>query len=194
LRLDQGGLHLAFLFSDNKAVFLICQVVAREFGEGINHAVIIFGVIAKGVLEALDIRIADDLGELGSGEEASRIMDGVAFILAEQIEREFLLGLEVGNRLLLLPPIVEAAGAWVGRSAANPGREIALRNAGLAALGEKLEDLFLWNVVFDEEIDFVAEGFGELGDFAAATGGGIVGALLHYVSARQAWSVILATT
>ena len=93
-------------------------------------------------------------------------------------------------------PIVEAAGAWVGRSAANPGREIALRNAGLAALGEKLEDLFLWNVVFDEEIDFVAEGFGELGDFAAATLCEIVlsvGAILHNVPARQAWSVILAT-
>jgi len=160
-----------------------------KFGEGIDDPGIILRVIAEGVFEALDVEIADDLGELGSGEETGGVMDGVAFILAEQIEGEFLLGHEVGNGLLLLPPIIEAAGAGVGRRAANPGREIALRNADVAALGEEFEDLFLGNVVFDEKIYFVAEGFGELGDFAAAAGGGVVGAW-----SVGAWSVRLRLT
>jgi len=154
------GLEFGLAIGQEEAVAFAFDFGVGDPGEGIEEAGEIGGVGADLVQEAGEVEVAQELAEAGGGELEGGFVDFVAVGVVGQVDGEGLAGAGFFEMFLMAEPVQVAAGFPVGEV---HGVEV------FDWVAEFLEDGRVGEAIEEGEVDLVAEGFGEAGDFAQAS-------------------------
>ena len=89
---------------------LAVEAAAREFGEDVEEAGVVFGVGGEGVFERSRVEVAEDVKDLGDGDLEGGFVDFAELVQGDEVESKVLAGFHVKKAVLLLEPILVAAG------------------------------------------------------------------------------------
>ena len=85
------------------------EAAEAEFGQDVEKAQVVGGLIVEGLLEASRIKVTQGLSDLSDSDVEGGLVNGGVFVFFKEIEGEILIESPLSDPLLIFEPVLVAA-------------------------------------------------------------------------------------